>query len=97
MKDSASLKLEVSNFSLHLLDFDVDRSGGNAFWLGVTLCETGIKFSAIVCFPFFLVRSQALLNVGSGGLFVSLVFGFGLGVFFILPGCIVLTCLWVCG
>lgn len=69
MKDPVSLKLEVSNFSLHVLDFDGDRSReeGNVVWLGGLLVEIGIIFSAIVCFLFFLVRSQALVNVGFGG------------------------------
>lgn len=96
MKDPVSLKLEVSNFSLHVLDFDGDRSReeGNVVWLGGLLVEIGIIFSAIVCFLFFLVRSQALVNVGFGGV----VWGwFGGGGGAIVPSSIVLTYSWVCG
>lgn len=67
MKVPSALKLEISNFSLHPLGFDGDRSGlGYAFWLGGSLVEIGIIFSAIVCFPFFMVRSQVLLNAVFG-------------------------------
>lgn len=64
MKEPASLKPEVSDFCLQLLDFDGyrNREEGNVFWLGGPLVEIGIIFSANICFP-FLVRSQALLNV----------------------------------
>lgn len=47
MKEPASLKLKISNFSLHLLDFDGDRSGeeGNIFWLGGPLVEIRLIFA----------------------------------------------------
>lgn len=88
---SAALKLEVSNFSLHLLGFDADRSGpGNAFWFGVSLVKTGTIFTAIVCF--FLVRSQVLLNAVFGREMGFCLVGFGFGfLFLILSSCIVST------
>lgn len=95
MKMPSALKLEISNFSLHPLGFDGDRSGsGHAFWLGGSLVEIGMIFSAIVCFPFFMVRSQVILNAVFGREEGGILFG---RVFLISPSCIVSTSSWVAG
>lgn len=73
MKVPAALKLEVSNFSFHLLGFDGDGSGpGNSFWFGAS-GEDGYNIFSHCMFCFLLGQITGIIECciweGDGVLF----------------------------